>query len=283
MNIVERIQQRYDSLTETEREAADFILGHMTDVLLSTSAELSELCGISQPTLSRLYRKLGYHSSGDFKRDVRRYHHPGAPEVATANITAQDAIQQHLAKDIEGLRRTCARLSPEELDAIADRILDARQVAVIGLRNNYAMALHLREQLVQSRPRVSLLPQPGQSIGEEIVDLTGEDIAIMFGVRRRTSSFTPIATSLHKHDVPIIMVGDSTLRRTAMRLDATFLETDIHAQVLSSFTAAFSLTALLANIVATRALKRENVTSTRAGLTRIEAINESYSTLRELE
>ena len=283
MNIVERIQQHYDSLTATEREAADFILGHMTDVLLSSSAELSDLSGVSAPTLSRLYRKLGYASSSDFKRDLRRFHQPGAPEIASANITAQDAIQLHLAKDIDSLQQTYARLSAEGLNAIADQILDAHQVAVIGLRNNYAMALHLREQLVQSRPQVVLLPEPGQSISEEIVDLTSGDLAIMFGVRRRTSSFTPIASSLNDHGVPLLLIGDSSLRGIASRLKATFLQTDVHSQVLSSFTSAFSVTALLANIVATRALERESTSSRGVDGTRIEAINERFSTLRELE
>ena len=59
LGLVARIRESFDSLTATEREAAQFILGHLTDVLVCNSVELSQLSGISQPTLSRLYRKLG--------------------------------------------------------------------------------------------------------------------------------------------------------------------------------------------------------------------------------
>ena len=57
LGLVARIRESFDSLTATEREAAQFILGHLTDVLVCNSVELSQLSGISQPTLSRLYRK----------------------------------------------------------------------------------------------------------------------------------------------------------------------------------------------------------------------------------
>ena len=50
LGLVARIRESFDSLTATEREAAQFILGHLTDVLVCNSVELSQLSGISQPT-----------------------------------------------------------------------------------------------------------------------------------------------------------------------------------------------------------------------------------------
>ncbi len=40
------------------------------------------------------------------------------------------------------------------------------------MRNAYPAALHLRQQLLQARGQVLVLPQPGQSLSEELVDLT---------------------------------------------------------------------------------------------------------------
>ena len=106
MNVVERIRQSHDSLTTTEQEAADFILGHLTDALISNSAELSQLSGVSQPTLSRLFRKLGYKNSREFRRDVRRYHQPGAPEVASPDSTS--------------MKRCCPRRSGDSSSAASN-------------------------------------------------------------------------------------------------------------------------------------------------------------------
>ncbi len=253
MNVVERIRQFHDSLTVTEQAAADFILGHLTDALISNSAELSQLSDVSQPTLSRLFRKLGYKNAREFRRDVRRYHQPGAPEVGAPDPASGNFANDLLGRDIESLNRTYNRISDGQIATLAAHILDARTVAILGLRNNYPMALHLREQLIQSRSNVTMLPQPGQSLAEEIVDLGGQDLAILFGVRRRTSTFATIAQELHRQGVPMIMIGDSTLRHTAQSCDAIFLEADVSVHILTSFTAAFSLVALLADAVATRA------------------------------
>ena len=98
LGLVARIRESFDSLTATEREAAQFILGHLTDVLVCNSVELSQLSGISQPTLSRLYRKLGYSNAGEFRRDVRRIHRPGAPETVR-NVRCDDLLADHLLRD----------------------------------------------------------------------------------------------------------------------------------------------------------------------------------------
>lgn len=45
LGLVARIRESFDSLTATEREAAQFILGHLTDVLVCNSVELSQLSG----------------------------------------------------------------------------------------------------------------------------------------------------------------------------------------------------------------------------------------------
>ncbi|MFT8356289.1 MurR/RpiR family transcriptional regulator [Bifidobacterium aquikefiri] len=280
MSIVERIQENYDSLTAAEQDAAMFILGHLSDALLLNSAELSKLSKVSQPTLSRLYRKIGFRNAAEFKRDIRRHHQPGSPEFLSQGETTRGLLVDHMNNDVAALQHTFSRLDNATMDRIAQSIMKARNVAVIGLRNNYPMALHLREQLMQSRARVQALPEPGQSLAEEIVDLNKEDVAILFGARRRTAVFHNLATTLAEQHVQLIIIGDSTVRRTALEADAQFIETDLHSHVLSSYTAVFSVLALIADYVATSAQQGENVDASRS---RIDTINQRFDKLRELE
>ena len=68
--------------------------------------------------MSRLYRKLGYDSAGDFKHDVRRYHQPGAPETATPDVAPDDPVEEQLDRDVDSLKRTYARISTELLTSV---------------------------------------------------------------------------------------------------------------------------------------------------------------------
>lgn len=274
---VERIRRAYGTLTAAEQEAAQFILGHLTETLVSTSAELAVLCGVSQPTLSRLYRKLGYANASAFRHDVRRTHQPGAPETDGAMRPDDDLAGVRLRADIDSLRRTFARLDTADVERAAALLVDARRVVVAGWRNGYPVALHLREQLVQLRPDVSAAPQPGQSVAEEIADLGPRDAAVLVGVRRRPEGFGRLVRALAEAGVPTVIIGDATVR--AVSGDAPVLEADLNTQMLSSYTAAFSLAALLVDAVAARLTA---VDPTRAG-ERIGRINGRFARLRELE
>lgn len=304
-NAVERIHGSFDTLTVTEQEAARFILGHLTDVLVCNSAELAELSGVSQPTMSRLYRKLGYANAGEFRRDVRKFHQPGAPELAGVNSVAgserDGLVSSHMERELAAIRRTFARLDERAVCKAARMLASARKVCVIGFRNGYPVALHLREQLMQLRPDVAALPQPGQSIAEEIVDYDSSDVAILVGVRRRPSLFSGVAQALHEAGVPTIVIGDATVRTALPEGDAMVLEADLSVHVLSSYTAVYAVAALLVDAlsdqiasssristdVPSAALshdsKHSDANTVQQSVDRIEEINRQLLQLGELE
>lgn len=280
MSAVDRIRRSFDSLTGAEQEAARFILGHLTDVVVCNSAELADLSGVSQPTMSRLYRKLGYANAGEFRRDIRRFHQPGAPETDNMGRSEGNMIDAHLRRDVDSLTRTFARLDETRIGHVARAVLKAGHVGVIGFRNGYPAALHLREQLMQLRSGVRVLPEPGQSVAEEIADYGPDDLVILIGVRRRPAVFARVMGALGKAGVPMVVIGDATVRALpecagGEAADVTIIETDLSTRVLSSYTAVFGVISLLVDAVADLV--------DGEGADRIAAINARFRDLDELE
>lgn len=276
LGLVARIRDSFDSLTTLEREAAQFILGHLTDVLVCNSVELSQLSGISQPTLSRLYRKLGYANAVEFRRDVRRIHRPGAPEIAH-DTQCDDLLTDHLHRDEESLKRTFEGLDRARLASVCQSMATARRVAVIGYRNGYPVALHLREQLIQLRDNVDILPVPGQSIAEDLVDYVPGDVIVVV-VGRRLPFFSRLIDLLLERGLTVVVIGDAAARNAVIGRNVTFLTVVLNSHVLSSFTAAFALSGLLADEV-----EKCLASSGNAVRTRIEDINGCFDVFDELE
>ncbi|WP_137652890.1 MurR/RpiR family transcriptional regulator [Bifidobacterium moukalabense] len=274
--LVSRIRESYETLTATEREAAQYILGHLTDVLVCNSVELSQLSGVSQPTLSRLYRKLGYANAGEFRRDVRRMHQPGAPEIARTE-QCDDLLDDHLRRDEESLRHTFEGIDRGRLECVCQAMAKASRIAVIGFRNSYPVALHLREQLLQLRGNVDILPHPGQSVAEEIADLTSQDVVVVVGVRRRPVFFPRLVDVLLERGVNVVVIGDVSVKSALVGRNVTLFEVDLNSHLLSSFTAAFAFVALLADEVGERLAEAGEVSG------RIERINGYFSDIGELE
>lgn len=274
--LVPRIKGAFGSLTATEREAARFILGHLTDVLVCNSVELSQLSGVSQPTLSRLYRKLGYANAGEFRRDVRRIHRPGAPEIAR-NVPCDDLLADHLRRDEDSLRRTFEGVDRTQLESVCQAMAAAARIAVVGYRNSYPLALHLREQLMQLRGNIDILPHPGQSLAEELVDYAKGDVVILVGVGRRLPFFARLADMLIDRDATVVVIGDVAARNTLIGRNVVFFDMVMNSHVLSSFTSAFAFVGLLADELGE--CLASNGTDVPA---RIGAINDGFDLLGEL-
>ena len=255
LGLVARIRESFDSLTATEREAAQFILGHLTDVLVCNSVELSQLSGISQPTLSRLYRKLGYSNAGEFRRDVRRIHRPGAPETVR-NVRCDDLLADHLLRDSESLKHTFEDIDRAQLDSACRDMAMAPHVAVVGYRNGYPVALH---------------------IAEELTDYSSDDVAVIVGVGRRPPFFARLVDVLLERGVTVVVIGDVAARNALIGRNVVFFNVALNSHMLSSFTAAFALVALFADEVGER-LGSDDVDVRK----RIEDINDCFETLGEL-
>jgi len=148
-------------------------------------------------------------------------------------------------------------------------------VVVIGQRSSYPVALHLRQQLAQSRDRVRVAPPPGQSLGEDLVGLSRRDAVVVVGFRRRSSAFAAQLDAVAALGVPCVLIADGSARRYADRVEH-WLECPVDSvSALDSYAAAMSL----ANLIAVGVLGWR-LTSGRA---RIASIDILYRELDELE
>jgi DNA-binding MurR/RpiR family transcriptional regulator len=285
--IGQRIDDSYGELTPQEQRAADFILDHLADLAVYNASELARLSGVSKATISRLFRTLGFTDAQEVRDHARALRSQGVP-LGGVTLSAPAAhgglrpdapqvaaLTTHLEQELSNIRTALATIADGRMHAAATLIAAARRVVVIGLRNSYPVALHLRQQLVQGLDDVRLAPQPAQSIGEELAGLGPNDVGILVGFRRRPHGFARVVDALHKLDVPIVLLADASAARGAYRA-AVWLECPVDSiMALDSYAAANSLVAALASETLGIAA--------RGTRTRISSINRIYADLNELE
>lgn len=270
LRIDERVALRYAGLPPQERKGADVLLEHFGDLATYSAAELASLAGVSKATMSRLFRNLGFEDFTQVREHLRRLRQHGLPVTlgATADLDA------HVEAEGAAVQRAVAALGVH-LDAVADLLAHAPRVVVVGLRNSYPVALHLRQQLTQVRPHVTLLPQPGQSWSEDVVDLGPQDAVVLVAFRRRPPGVRALAERLQAAGTPVVLLADPTAR--ALAAHATWwVECPVQARgAFDSYAAASSLVAVLADAVLAR--------RGRTGEQRVASIDSAYRTLGEVE
>ena len=259
-----RIENAYRELSPQEQRAADFMRDHLADLAVYNATEVARLSGVSKATVSRLYRRLGFESADALRDHVRGLRASGTP-VASANPAN---FTEHLDRELANLR---AVLSSLDLAPAAQLIAGARRVIVVGFRNSYPMALHLRQQLAQARDGVVLAPLPGQSIGEELAALTSDDVVVLVGFRRRPEGFARVLALVEASAARSILLTD----RARLGGDIVIACPVDSVTAFDSYAAAASVISLLAGAVLGVDLA--------AGRSRIATIGDAYRELDELE
>lgn len=276
-HIGQQIAARFDTLSTQEQHVARFILDHFDDLAVYSAADLARLTGVSKSTVSRLFKRLGFESYRTVKAHARQLRNLGVPLVIDADAMQEEAdapFQRHLQREQENLHRCLERLASCDFAAMVDQLAVAQQLVVVGFRNSYPLALHFRQQLIQSRSRVRLAPQPNQSMAEEIVDLGDQDIVVLFGFRRRPATFALLIDALERSPAKVLLIADPTASHFASQV-TWFLEAPLESlSAFDSYATANSLVCLIAN-----AVMHQRLADSRQ---RIGAISEQYENLDEL-
>ncbi len=274
--IDERLRSRYSTLSGQEQRIADFIFTHFDDVIGYNSAELARLSGVSKATVSRLFKRLGYASYREVREELRTLRQSGMPLAESRDaVQGNTLLARHYKQEMANLAQWINRIDPAQFGAIIDALLRARQVAIIGLRNSYPVALHLRQQLMQVRAQVALLAQPGQTLSEEIADLGQQDVVVIVAFRRRPRVIQPLLAQLQARQVPIVLISEP--QANGLFPFATWslcLPLD-SVSAFDSYSAAMSLAGLLSNALLHEMLQQ--------GRQRIHQIADLYTHLDELE
>ncbi|MEX7585655.1 MurR/RpiR family transcriptional regulator HpxU [Klebsiella pneumoniae] len=203
----ERLKGQYASLSPQEQRVADFIFDHFDDLISYNSAELAQLSGVSKATVSRLFKRLGYDKYKDMRDELRTLRQSGMPLTDQRDaVQGNTPLARHYKQEMANLTQWVNALDARQFAEALTAMVAARRIVVIGMRNAYPAALHLRQQLLQARGQVLVLPQPGQSLSEELVDLTADDLVVMMAFRRRPRIVRPLLQQLQRDGVPVLLM-----------------------------------------------------------------------------
>jgi DNA-binding MurR/RpiR family transcriptional regulator len=222
--------------------------------------------------MSRLFRRLGFADFSEVKDHTRNIRSSGVP---LGPGSSDGSVADHLNCEVENLRRLFQSLDTTRLEAVANKLATARRVLLIGFRNSFPVALHLRQQLLQCRTNITLAPHPGQSLGEELAGLSENDVVVLFGFRRRPNNFPKILSASASTGAVTILIGDSSARGLAS--DATiWMECPVDgAQAFDSYAAAMALVSTIADGVL--------ISLGRSGREHVRRVTGLFDSMSEIE
>jgi len=238
-------------LTPAQRAVARFILANPSKFVFMSGAELAAEIGVSQPSVSRLAKELGYRGYGEMTAEIRELLRADATDDAMGEVT--NAYQQLMDIEIhllEQVRDSLADTAP--LDDAAALITEAASVLVLGLRISAPVADHFYYRLRRIRPAVSATTTGGSSTIDEIAlaSQASPSVAVVFAMSRYPTELTPALEFARRRGMKLIVFVDAPTAPVVLPGDLTILAPVSSGVTFGSLTAAYLLAALLIDRVA---------------------------------
>ena len=146
------IEKNYASLRPSEKQVGDFVLKNMDELLLLGLSGLAAAAGVSQPTVVRFVKALGFSSYKEFKY---RLIEEGAGNKEEGNrrvlygyeITSGDDRKnipsRIVATTIQMLEETLKSISTDTFERIIEGILKAKAIEICGVENSQTVCSDL--------------------------------------------------------------------------------------------------------------------------------------------
>ncbi|MEV4494091.1 transcriptional regulator [Micromonospora arborensis] len=152
-------------LTPTQRRIAHCLVQHAPTVAYLSAAEVAELAGVSQPSVTRFAVALGHDGYPALRRRLRDL----TTSTSDGSTDAGNELQQAVRAEIGNLDRLAAQLADRDRIAETGRLLAAsRPLPVLGLRAAAPLAAYFAYFAAKVHPDVRVLDDGGSLLTDRL-------------------------------------------------------------------------------------------------------------------
>jgi DNA-binding MurR/RpiR family transcriptional regulator len=184
------------NLTAVEAKLAHVLSQRYPEAALLSARSMAEAAGTSPASVTRFARKLGYSDFAELQAELAvemRALLSSPPKRLTVDVpsrrrTTAALLRDVIARDRENLDATLSMIDEGMLDALMRRLAQSSrsQIYVTGSKKGSIVASYFAMQLAQLRRGVRLL-NLSDLLADELLDMTEEDMLVIFEPRRATA------------------------------------------------------------------------------------------------
>jgi DNA-binding MurR/RpiR family transcriptional regulator len=183
-------------LTKTSRLIGEYILDHETDACFMTSTEIAAKLEVSEASVIRFARALGYSGYMEFQKNLRKSHTERLGRISSAVAVPYERLQASMASSDENyiqqfLMNTETNITsviknnPQEaFDGAIEMLLKARRKYIVASRANTGVASYLNLLLRHQLPDVIPTWESSVNVIDHMCDISSEDCVILFSFPR---------------------------------------------------------------------------------------------------
>ena len=225
---IQKIQVGYDRFSDTYKKVADFILGNMVTATFASLDELSGRVGVSDATLIRFARELGYDGFQDLRRDmvehIRDILYPSREFTPAEDRKENTTLELVRDADIGFINRTINGINREQFEQLIELIVNARRIFCMGWGLSSFLAEFLAFQLQRLTFEAQALIRERRPLVERVLFLKRGDLLIIFDLIEYSTEVSEAVDYLRDNNdkVRIVTITNDPTARIVRHADLSF-------------------------------------------------------------
>jgi DNA-binding MurR/RpiR family transcriptional regulator len=215
MSLRERLLEAKASNSRADRALASYMLAELAALPFETAASLAQKVAVSEPTVGRFCRSIGYTSFKDLKshlqrdigdqpwligdrlRDLQARHHAG-----------EDQLVRGLELEMAALVAVYEIAHSPDWAVVVQRLATAGAVFAAGFQTERGMAQIFVNQLQYLRDGVELLDLGSGDFAQILARDDNDATLVIFEARRYSRLAKDLATDAKAAGIPVTLITD---------------------------------------------------------------------------
>jgi DNA-binding MurR/RpiR family transcriptional regulator len=209
-----RLRDGWLGFGRTEQAIAKYLLSNMHEVPFETGATIAATAGVSEASVTRFVRKLGYGHLKHLKRDLRgRRSSPGAGlDDAETRYQLGGREKERLARSLEMEQHALAaaydQVHSEPWDRMVDLLSVTERVNCIGFQAVKGLALDFATRLQWVRAGVHFVEGLDGTYSEILTDDPGKSCVLLVDTAEYAAVTFRLCEEIQRRGVPLLIVTD---------------------------------------------------------------------------
>ncbi|MGJ8625067.1 MAG: MurR/RpiR family transcriptional regulator [Yoonia sp.] len=211
----QRLTDAAVSSSKADRAIANYMLAELANLPFENAASIAAKVSVSEPTVGRFCRALGYRSFKDFKsrlredigdqpwligdrlRDLQARHHAG-----------EDQLVRGLELEMAALVAVYEIAHSPAWATVVRRLASTKAVFATGFQTERGMAQIFVNQLQYLRDGVELLDLAGGNFAQVLAREDTDAALVIFEARRYSQLAIDLATKAKAAGIPVTLITD---------------------------------------------------------------------------
>jgi len=209
------ISESFPKLTKSERRIANYLNQNQDDAAFLSAAEIAERLQLSEATMVRFARTLGYESYPAMRAVLQenfrhRLTHSARLRSRLDDLRVDgDIFERVVASEIDYLTEALQTLDRNAFNAAVELLRTHQRVFVFGLGPSTSLVDLLEIRLTRSARHVITLNSSGREMLEPMLLMNDSDLLIAIGFFDVNPSLQIVLNYANQQKTPIILLTDT--------------------------------------------------------------------------